>query len=259
MSIDFFISHSKETKAKIAIPITQALSALGFNVWIDRNGIVTGQHIYHKIKNAICDSIYCIAIIDHEFLTRSWPLEEIRLFHLKEVENESTVILPIYVDIDKENVYKIIPWLEGRAFEKIDTKHVTNNVRMEILCRIAGRYYRDYINNKQIVTLQYSWIRNYSFPCKETLFSLLESKQYFSLDFRLSIIEICNLTGVISAIYNALITDSNKYINISVNFSSILRNFCFDIKYIPTYNMYISALYMLQAILEELKILLNSG
>lgn len=33
--IDFFISHSSETKQKIAIPITQILTNIGFDVWLD--------------------------------------------------------------------------------------------------------------------------------------------------------------------------------------------------------------------------------
>ena len=31
---DFFISHSKETKYKIAVPFMQALISLGFDVWL---------------------------------------------------------------------------------------------------------------------------------------------------------------------------------------------------------------------------------
>lgn len=135
MNIDFFISHSKETKSTFVIPLVQTLTTLGFNVWIDRNGIVTGEHIYDKIKEAIADSTYCIAVIDQEFLNRSWPLEEIHLFHLREEPKEQTIIIPIYIDITKETVYKKISWLEGRAFEKTDLKSFNANDCIEILCR----------------------------------------------------------------------------------------------------------------------------
>lgn len=43
MYTDFFISHSKETKSLLAIPLVQSLSALGFNVWIDRIRIVRAR------------------------------------------------------------------------------------------------------------------------------------------------------------------------------------------------------------------------
>lgn len=147
MYIDFFISHSKETKSLVAIPLVQSLSALGFSVWIDRNGIVAGQHIYHKIEKAIADSTYCIAIIDQEFLTHSWPLEELRLFHLREEETEQTFIIPIYVDVDKKAVYEKLSWLEGRAFEKINIEDSNKNNNLELICRIVGRYYIDNISD----------------------------------------------------------------------------------------------------------------
>ncbi|RGK37074.1 TIR domain-containing protein [[Ruminococcus] lactaris] len=133
MYTDFFISHSKEAKLLLAIPLVQSLSSLGFNVWIDRNGIVAGQHIYHKIEKAIANSTYCIAII-----------------------------------------------------------------------------------------------------------------------------EMCNICGVVNAIYNALTTCPNKYIDISNNFSNILRSACFDTKSMPTYNMYISSFHSLYIMLEKLILLLNS-
>lgn len=258
MYTDFFISHSKETKSLLAIPLVQSLSALGFNVWIDRNGIVAGQHIYHKIKEAIDDSTYCIAIIDQEFLTRSWPLEELRLFHLREEETEQTFIIPIYVDVDKETVYEKLSWLEGRAFEKINIKDFDKNNNLELICRIIGRYYMDNISDLRLGNLAYSSLLNYSFPCKETLLSLLDSKEYFSHDFRIAIIEICNICGVANAIYNTLATSPNKYIDISNNFSNMLRTACFDTSCILTYNMYISSFHSLYIVLEKLILLLNS-
>ena len=258
MYTDFFISHSKETKLLLAIPLVQSLSSLGFNVWIDRNGIVVGQHIYHKIEEAIANSTYCIAIIDQEFLSRSWPLEELRLFHLKENEAGRTFIIPIYVDVDKEEVYEKLPWLEGRAFEKFSIKDLNKNNNLELICRIVGRYYIDNISDSYLGNLEYSSLLNHSFPCKETLLSLLDSKEYFSHDLRIAIIEICNICGVVNAIYNALTTCPNKYIDISNNFSNILRSACFDTKSMPTYNMYISSFHSLYIMLEKLILLLDS-
>ena len=101
-------------------------------------------------------------------------------------------------------------------------------------------------------------MRTKSFPCKETLLTLLDSKAYYSQDFRIAIIEICNIIGVASAIYTALTTIPDKYVNISSNFANLLRDICFDTTYVLTYNMYISALYSFYVTLEKLKVLLNS-
>ena len=256
MNINFFISHSKETKTTLAIPFAQSLSALGFNVWIDRNGISTGQYIYTNIRESIANSTYCIAIIDHTFLAHSWTLEELRLFHLR--EDSQTCIIPIYVNIGKSEVYTTLQWLEGRAFEKINQKDFNAITHTEILCRIVGRYYKDCILDLQLNSIEYDLLRTKSFPCKETLLTLLDSKAYYSQDFRIAIIEICNIIGVASAIYTALTTIPDKYVNISSNFANLLRDICFDTTYVLTYNMYISALYSFYVTLEKLKVLLNS-
>lgn len=215
------------------------------------------NYIYSKIKEAVTNSTYCIAVINQEFLTRSWPLEELNLFHSKE-KKDQTIIIPVYVDIDKNIVYEKIPWLEGRAFEKIDIKHFADNDRIEIICRIVGRYYKDRILELNPNKLEYSSLYKYSFPCKESLLTLLERREYFLYDFRIATIELCNITGVVNAVYSALTSKPNKYMSISNNLSNILRGFCFNPNYEPTYNIYISILYSLHVILEELKILLDS-
>lgn len=43
--IDFFISHSKEVKYSIAIPIAQILSKIGFNVWIESIYVLVNLYI----------------------------------------------------------------------------------------------------------------------------------------------------------------------------------------------------------------------
>ena len=110
--IDFFISHSSETKQKIAIPITQILTNIGFDVWLDRKQISVGQHIYPQIVDAIKLSAYCIAIIDDTFLQKTWPLKELQYFHKKSDNN----ILPIFVNIENDVVYDKISWLDGIAY-----------------------------------------------------------------------------------------------------------------------------------------------
>ena len=162
------------------------------------------------------------------------------------------------MDIGKSEVYTTLRWLEGRAFEKINQKYFNDITYTETLCRIVGRYYKDCILDSQLNSIEYDSLRQNSFPCKETLLTLLDNKAYFSQDFRIAIIEICNIIGVTSAIYTALTTIPDKYVNISSNFANMLRDICFDATYELTYNMYISAWYSFYITLEKLKVLLNS-
>ena len=56
MKYDIFLSHCKEDKMGVAFPLYQALEALGFTVWIDRNEIAPGDEIYENITEAIQNS-----------------------------------------------------------------------------------------------------------------------------------------------------------------------------------------------------------
>lgn len=251
-NIDFFISHSRETKQKIAIPITQLLTDIGFNIWFDRKGISTGQYIYPQIENAILSSKYCIAIIDKSFLERTWTITELEYFHKKEKCN----ILPIFVKLDKDFVYSKIPWLNGIAFESMSNESFDIKLHMNILCRIINRYYFENITST--IDSEFKVLYKYNFPCRETLMSLLEIKEYYSHDFRLAIISLCNINDIIYAIFNSISTEYSKILYIISNFTNYLKCFCYDAETTPNYNIYISAYNAAVISIKELEILLHN-
>mgnify|MGYP001172584401 FL=1 len=228
---DFFISHSRETKQMIAIPLTEYLTKLGFNVWLDRKGIPIGEHIYNNIEKGISQSTYCIALIDRFFLKRQWPLTEIDLFHKKYTGK----ILPVFIDVEKEDVFKVIPWLDGIAYEKLDFTHPNNNVNF--FCRLLDRFYKDNIRNPEN---SYKNLLKCDFPCKDSLVTLMSVKESYSQDLLFAILDLCNIAGVIYAIHNSLSSYLDKVISITFKFSNILRDYCFNSPITLTYDIYVA-------------------
>lgn len=259
MGTNYFISHSKEVKENFAIPIVQILLSLGFETWIDRKEIASGEYIYQDIKKAISSAEYCIAIIDSVYLSRTWTLEELNIFYQRELVEDTNLIIPIYIDIEKETVYKQVPWLEGRAFEKISNCKFNIQTNFETICRIVGRYY----NDKMTETLDniFRDIKKFDFLGKETIMILINDKQYYSTDFRIAIIELSNIGGLIHGIYIFLEKDyaPNFIIETSFNFCNFLRSICFNAQYKLTYNMYIALLKSVSTAAAELKVLLDSN
>lgn len=246
---DFFISHSKETKYTIAIPIMQALTNLGFNVWLDRRGILLGERIYTKIENAIEISNYCIAIIDDTYLDRTWTIKELQLFFKK----EGADILPIFVNLEKDTVYNKIPWLEGIAFEHMTEERFNLNTHMDILVRILGRFYGEYTTSK--LENCFKDLLEYDFPCKDTLTALVRARDYYSQDFRLAIVSLCNINSIIYGIYTATCSQNNMLLDTTFQLNNLLRTFCFEVENIPTYNIYVGAY---NSVLVSIKELLNA-
>lgn len=259
MNINHFISHSKETKESIAIPMVQILLNLGFNAWIDRKEIVSGGYIYQDIREAIHNSEYCIAIIDSIYLSRTWTLEELNIFYQRELTEHKNLIIPIYIDIEKETVYEQLPWLEGRAFEKISNCKFDMQINIETICRIVGRYYNDMITEP--FDSVFKDIKKFEFPCKETIMILVNDREYYSTDFRTAIIELSNIGGLLYGIYISLNQNHapNFILETSFNFCNLMRNICFNTQYKLTYNMYISILKSVTNAAGELKILLDSN
>lgn len=235
---DFFISHSREKKETIAIPLCQALSALGFDVWMDKKGVLSGDDIYKEIEIAISKSIYCIAIIDSTFLSKEWTKREVELFIEREAVDKRTIILPIYADITMKAVIDIIPDLKDRAFESLLTEF-DMNTDMNVLCRIISRYF-EIFDIKSIEHIG-NELLNYSFPCKDMLLALISSKQYYAKDMRLALLEVCNLVEIVCAIYENIARSKDKTIIICSKVSRMLCEKCFDVSFSITYDMYIAA------------------
>ncbi len=232
--IDYFISHSRETKYKIAIPLMQTLTELGYEIWLDRKEICVGQHIYSQIEEAIELSNYFIAIIDKTYLERTWTIAELNFYRKKQNNN----ILPIFVDVEKSTVYKKIPWLEGIAFEKMCYELFNSDKHMDILCRILNRHYKsltfDSLENITKVFI------DLDFPCKDTLISLLQIKEYYSQDFRLATIALCNINDIIYSIYTEISIQMNKLIYSTHQLNDLIKKYCFNPKTIIDYNIYIT-------------------
>lgn len=254
--IDFFVSHSREIKSIIAIPIVQYLTFIGFDVWIDRNSIVSGDHIYKKIEDAIDNSKFGIILIDEVYLNRFWTIKEIELFHKREVKENKVLIIPIFIGIEKKEVYKTIPWLEGRAFEKLDKTIFNKKDNIDIICRIISKYFSKNLKTNTLDRLVKS-VNIKNFLCANTLYTIVSSKQYLSEDIRLASIELCNIINLIHAIYLSLnIEHINNDIIIPYQFSKSIQEYIFsELK--VSYNMYISIYNLTLVSCETLYIILN--
>ena len=124
-----------------------------------------------------------------------------------------------------------------------------------LLCRIVSRYYENTTYN--LLENYVELLSKYSFPCKETLLSLLRVKEYYSQDFRLAIISLCNVNDITYAIFKNINTKSNKSIEIVYNFSNIIKHHCFNIEFNLNYTIYTAIYNSVLVSISELKYILE--
>ncbi len=103
---DVFISHAGEDKDIIARPLAQKLADLGLKVWFDEFTLQIGDNLRESIDKGLLNSDFGIVILSKFFFSKNWPKRE-----LDGLVSLSTKILPIWHDVNSDDVIKFSPML----------------------------------------------------------------------------------------------------------------------------------------------------
>jgi len=117
-----FISHDSRDKSKIAKPIAIGLSKLRCPVWFDEFSLKVGDDLRESIEKGIREAKKCVLILSKSFLSnQGWTKSEFNSIFTKELIEKQNVILPIWVDVTKEEVYEYSPSLANKFAIKWDS------------------------------------------------------------------------------------------------------------------------------------------
>jgi hypothetical protein len=111
---DAFISHASEDKGDFVRPLAQALDEIGFDIWYDEFELKVGDSLRQSIDQGLVNSSYGIVILSKAFFEKNWPQYELNGLTAREIEGKK-VILPIWYNIDKEDVLKYSPTLADKV------------------------------------------------------------------------------------------------------------------------------------------------
>ena len=107
---DVFISYAHEDR-KIAMEMEDKFSKSGLDVWIDELKLNIGGSISEEIGKAIEEAKYGIIILSKHYLTKPWPLEELKLLFNLQISTGQKIILPIWHGISNEEIKESFPFL----------------------------------------------------------------------------------------------------------------------------------------------------
>jgi hypothetical protein len=114
-----FISHDSRDTEAIAMPLALKLSGLGIPVWFDEFSLKLGDSLRESIEKGIKETDFCILIITRNFLTNDgWTKAEFNSVFTKEIIKQKKVMLPVWHDVSKEEVYEYSPSLVDRLAAK---------------------------------------------------------------------------------------------------------------------------------------------
>ena len=107
-----FISHDSRNKELIAKPLANGLSSRLCSVWYDEYSLKVGQSLRESIEEGIKNAKKCILILTKEFLTNpGWTKKEFNSIFTREMIFNEKIVVPIWYNIKKEEVYDYSPSL----------------------------------------------------------------------------------------------------------------------------------------------------
>jgi len=111
---DVFISHAGEDKAAVAVPLYDALTQLGVEVWFDQAELRIGDSLRRKIDQGLARSAFGVVIFSEHFFAKGWPQYELDGIVTRSNAGEQN-LLPIWHKISKDEVRAQSPSLADKV------------------------------------------------------------------------------------------------------------------------------------------------
>jgi hypothetical protein len=110
---DVFIAHASEDKEVVALPLRNALVAMGVSVWLDKTEMRIGDSLRRKIDQGIRASRFGVVVLSHHFFSKGWTNHELDGLVTRNVAGEQS-LLPIWHGLTHEDVMAHSPSLADK-------------------------------------------------------------------------------------------------------------------------------------------------
>jgi hypothetical protein len=105
-----FISHDSRDKIEIASKIAMRLNQLICPVWYDQYSLKVGQKLRETIEKGLKETKKCVLILSPNFLSNNgWTKREFDAVFTRELLEEKDLILPIWANVTKREVFDYSP------------------------------------------------------------------------------------------------------------------------------------------------------
>lgn len=111
---DVFISHASEDKDAIVGELAEKLKEYELSVWYDKFELKMGDSLSRSIDKGLLMSRYGLLILSPNFFSKGWTDYELRSLLSKEIASKGKVILPIWHNIELNDVMDYSPYLADK-------------------------------------------------------------------------------------------------------------------------------------------------
>jgi hypothetical protein len=139
---DVFLSHASEDKDDVARPLATALVGFKLEIWYDEFALRVGDSLTAEIDNGLARSDYGVVILSKYFFKKYRTNEERNGLVNKAVVSGRKIILPVWHNVTKDDVYEYSPTLVDRY--ALNTTMGMDVVAQKLVEEIKGS---DYVKN----------------------------------------------------------------------------------------------------------------
>ncbi len=115
---DVFVSHASEDKEAVVVPLTHELTQRGLRVWVDYRELRLGDKLRERIEEGLRRSQFGLVIVSPRFFAKPWPQTELDGLVALEMADGRKRILPIWHDVEYDEVAQQSPTLAARLATK---------------------------------------------------------------------------------------------------------------------------------------------
>jgi len=139
---DLFLSHASEDKDDVARPLATALVGFKLEIWYDEFALRVGDSLTAEIDNGLARSDYGVVILSKYFFKKYQTNEERNGLVNKAVLSGRKIILPVWHNVTRDDVYEYSPTLVDRY--ALNTTMGMDVVAQKLVEEIKGS---DYVKN----------------------------------------------------------------------------------------------------------------
>jgi hypothetical protein len=133
---DVFISHASKDKSAVAVPLRDALVAMGVSVWLDKTELVVGDSLRRKIDQGMRSSRIAVVVLSQNFFGKGWTNHELDGLVTRSVEGKQT-LLPIWHNLSAQDVRAYSPSLADKV--ALSTISMSIEAMAEAIATVVGR------------------------------------------------------------------------------------------------------------------------
>ena len=103
-----FISYASEDRDFVG-KLAEILEKVGVDVWYDQYSLKAGDSLMSTIDAGLAHCDFGIVILSKAFLTKKWTKRELRGLVQLETNRKDGLILPVWLDVDKDEILEFSP------------------------------------------------------------------------------------------------------------------------------------------------------